>query len=128
LYSRALAWSGRRGGATVAWRSNELLVLENLAPNEPPHGFDVRRSNEPPLGLSRNGSVSCKRALVIEGAGAQRLVSRSPDLPNQCEPNPVGAGRVLFSYDCSGGGSTLHRFRLARGTRLLADPRRLVDR
>jgi hypothetical protein len=109
-----------------------------------------------------DGDDCATRTLVIEGAGAQTLVSRAPDLPNRCEADPVAVGRSLFAYRCEGGGftswsveragrdryaviesytshgqcggpcptrrSTLHRFTLPPGTRLVPDPLRLVDR
>jgi len=52
------------------------------------------------------GDDCATRTLVIEGAGAQRLESRAPDLPNACEAEPVAVGRTLFAYRCTGGGFT----------------------
>jgi hypothetical protein len=109
-----------------------------------------------------DGDDCATRTLVIEGAGAQRLVSRAPGLPNGCEAEPIASRRVLFAYGCTGGGftswtveragrdryaviesytshghcggrcpthrTTVHRFTLPAGTRLVADPLRLVDR
>jgi hypothetical protein len=109
-----------------------------------------------------SGDDCATRTLVIEGAGAQTLVSRAPALPNGCEAEPVASRRVLFAYGCSGGGftswtversggdryaviesftshgqcgrpcpthrTTLHRFTLPAGTRLVPDPLRLVER
>jgi hypothetical protein len=59
---RLLAWSGRSGGATLAWRSNRELAVEHLAPNEPLHVFDIGRLGDAPLGLPRNGALGCASA------------------------------------------------------------------
>jgi len=59
---RLLAWSGRSGGATLAWRSNRELAVERLAPDEPLHVFDIGRRGDAPLGLPRSGGLGCSGA------------------------------------------------------------------
>jgi hypothetical protein len=160
---RAFASNGESGPFVIGVRAEAMgppaerpEPIATIAPNEArAHWLIEERAD-------CDGDDCATRTLVIEGAGAQRLVSRAPGLPNGCEAEPIASGRVLFAYGCTGGGftswtveragrdryavvesytshgncgrpcpthrTTLHRFTLPAGTRLVADPLRLVDR